>query len=255
MITDITLPVGTHTLTLDVVDSDGDFSSDYTTVNIKPKGFPDISSMSPPGGDVTGGNKVMISGSGFASSAEKTKVNFGSTTMTGSQINVISETLIEVKEAPKGILGPALVTVDTEVGPSNKSYYAYSDKTLPPVNFQSGVTINGIYGPTTVAFGPDGKLYLGTQGGKIIKATLDENHKVIESTKIESDVIADSTPGFRSILGIAFDPMDTSLNPAVYVAHSSLFHGNVVDYNGKVSKVTGARLDQIVHVVTGLPVR
>ncbi len=130
VIADITLPVGTHTLTLDVVDSDGDTSSDYTTVNVKPQGFPDISSMSPPGGDVTGGNKVMISGSGFASSAAKTKVYFGSTTLTGPQINVVSESLIEVKQAPTGIMGPALVTVETEVGSSNKAYYAYSDN--PP---------------------------------------------------------------------------------------------------------------------------
>ena len=83
-VTDITLPVGFHTLTLDVEDKEGDKSSDYTTVNVKPQGFPDITSISPSGGDVTRGEKVAIIGSGFASSTEKTKVLFGSTTLTGS---------------------------------------------------------------------------------------------------------------------------------------------------------------------------
>lgn len=253
-VTEITLPVGFHTLTLDVVDSDGDKSSDYTVVTVKPQGFPDIKSLSPSGGDVTGGNTVLINGSGFASSAASTKVKFGSTTLTGSQITVISESLIEVKSAPTGFIGPAEVTVETEVGPSNKAYYTYSDKTLPPVDFKFGVAIKDIFGPTSVAFGPDGKLYIGTQGGKIYKASLDANYKVIESTLVVSTVVADSSLAFRSILGIAFDPMDVSPNPTVYVAHCQLFHGNVVDYNGKVSAVSGAKLDNMKHVVTGLPV-
>lgn len=255
MITEITLPVGVHKLILEVVDSDGDFSSDYTTANIKPKGFPDITSLSPPGGDVTGGGKVLIKGSGFASPAAQTKVHFGSTTLTGSQIIVVNESLIEVKKAPAGFMGPAIVTVDTEVGPSNKAYYAYSDKSLPPVDFKFGVTANGIFGPTTLAFGPDGKLYIGTQAGSIIKASLDANYQIIESTQVVSDVIADSSPGFRSILGITFNPMDVSPNPTVYVAHCSLFHGQVVDYNGKVSAVSGAKLDRMEHIVTGKFIR
>jgi len=255
MITNIRLPVGFHTLTLEVLDSDGDFSSDYTTVNIKPQGFPNISSLSPSGGEVTGGDNVIIDGSGFASSAEKTKVYFGGTMLTGSsQINVISANKIEVKKAPAGVMGPALVTVETEVGPSNKAYYTYTNSNLPPVAFDFGVTTKGIYGPTSVTFGPDSKLYIGTQAGSLIKATLDDNYKVIESEMIVSDVIADSSTGFRSILGITFDPMDTSANPDLYVAHCSLFHGQVVDYNGKVSVVSGANLDQMKHVVTGLPV-
>ena len=72
--------------------------------------------------------------------------------------------------------------------------------------------------------------------------------------KWTSNAIATSEPAFRSILGIAFDPMDTSPNPTVYVAHSSLFHGQVVSYNGKVSAVSGKNLDQLEHKVTGLPV-
>ena len=159
-----------------------------------------------------------------------------------------------MKSVPVGILGPALVTVETEVGPSNEAHYTYADKTLPPVSFKFGVAIKGIYGPTSLAFGPDSKLYIGTQGGSIIKASLDANYEVIESSKIVPDVIADSTQGFRSILGIAFNPMDTSPNPTVYVSHSTLFHGKVVDYNGKVSAVSGEKLDQLTHIVTGLPV-
>jgi glucose/arabinose dehydrogenase/uncharacterized protein involved in tolerance to divalent cations len=253
--TELTIPVGVHTLYLDVVDSDGGESSDFTTVTIKPDGFSDISSLSPTTGDITGGEKITITGSRFGSSAEKTIVHFGSYKLTGSSmITVVNDNMIEVLKAPQGFLGSIEVSVETPVGLSNKQFYTYTQKTLAPVNFLSGSTIGGIYGPTTIAFGPDGKLYIGTQGGTLLKATLDDTYKVIEELTLTSNAIAVSEPASRSILGITFDPMDTSPNPTVYVAHSNLFHGEVVSYNGKVSAVSGANLDTVKHVVTGLPV-
>jgi glucose/arabinose dehydrogenase len=64
---------------------------------------------------------------------------------------------------------------------------------------------------------------------------------------------------FRPVLGIAFDPTDTKANPDVYVSHSTIFHGSSSAYegaaiNGKVSKLSGANLDTITDIITGLPV-
>jgi hypothetical protein len=99
--------------------------------------------------------------------------------------------------------------------------------------------------PTTVAFGPDQKLYVGTREGKLLKISLtssfDEVVHTVESSVVntDSDCLQSSC---RAILGITFDPLDTSANPAVYVSHSKLFHGSRYSsssdaVNGKVSRV------------------
>jgi hypothetical protein len=38
------------------------------------------------------------------------------------------------------------------------------------------------------------------------------------------------------------------------VSHSYLFHGDIVNYNGKVSAISGENLSIVEDVVTGLPV-
>jgi glucose/arabinose dehydrogenase len=48
--------------------------------------------------------------------------------------------------------------------------------------------------------------------------------------------------------------MDTKDDPTVYIAHSFLFHGDIVNYNGKVSAVSGPDMVFWKDVVTGLPV-
>lgn len=86
----------------------------------------------------------------------------------------------------------------------------------------------------------------------LYKLTLDDEFNVLQT--VESNIVGD-----RQILGLTFDPMDTSANPSVYVSHSKTFHGEALStsgesINGKVSKVSGSNLDVIEDVVTGLPV-
>ena len=100
--------------------------------------------------------------------------------------------------------------------------------------------------PTCLVFGPDEKLYVGTTAGKLLKLTLNEElDKVVDV--VVSAVVANSDPTCldlicRTILGITFDPMDTSELPSIYVAHSQIFHGDSKSTskkatNGKVSKI------------------
>jgi hypothetical protein len=78
-------------------------------------------------------------------------------------------------------------------------------------------------------------------------------------TAVTSIVTAIVQPN-RAILGITFDPMDAGNPlPPVYISSSLLFHGESksssgTSINGKISRVTGANLDVIEDVVTGLPV-
>jgi hypothetical protein len=61
-------------------------------------------------------------------------------------------------------------------------------------------------------------------------------------------------------LGLAFDPMDAGLtNPPVYITSSFYFHGESNSssgeaINGKVHRVSGANLDIVENIITGLPV-
>jgi hypothetical protein len=243
----IQLPVGTYDLTLEVIDSDSDVSRDTTSIKVRPSVFPDIESLLPQTGNVAGGGIVSISGTGFTASAAETIVFFGQTPVTGdSKIAVINETTIQV-QAPPLSSGTVQVRVVTPVGDSNFVTYTYIDGM--PISFKTGTILSGAYGVTCIATAPNGDLYIGTQTGTIIKLKLDDNYNIVSNTK--SYVIAnENSPLFRSILGITFDPMDLE-GEAVYVSHSTLFHGQITDfYNGKVSRVSGD-LNVVEDVVSG----
>lgn len=210
-----------------------------------------------------GGNQCTIYGYGFTYSAEETIVQFGSIALTGDAISIVNDNTIIVVSVPSQSIGiPVSVTVSTPIGaPSNGATYTYVN--LVPISWLRG-NLFDIYGPTVLAFDHLGKLYIGTVDGKIAKLTLNEQlNGVIES--VISSVVAESDPHCtsqtcRTILGMTFDPMDTgNPNPPVYVSHSQIFHGESKSssgraVNGKVSIVSGANLDAITDLITGLPV-
>ena len=248
----VALPVGIHTVTLEVEDGAGNIASDVTTITVANGSVPNIVSLSPSEGDLAGGTLVTINGSGFTASAAQTIVHFGGTQLTGGQLTIIDQNTIEVfSPAGAGTVG---VSVQTPAGISTGANYTYIDPSLPPVQFITGTVVQGITGPTTLAFGPDKRLYVGTQFGDLYVLTLDSNYNVTNT--VVSSVIQTSEPTFRSILGIAFDPFDIDpINPRVYVAHSNLFHGQAVDiYTGKISTLSGAAFDVKEDIITGLPV-
>jgi glucose/arabinose dehydrogenase len=257
IVASIKFPVGVHTLVMEVEDTDGSVSQDFTTVTIRPFGYPDITALEPDNGDVSGGETVRIVGFGFNASPSNTTVFFGLYELSGSQIKIVNSNIIEVT-APANVAGEINVAVVTRVGQSNVVAYKYVNFRLPPVSFVKGNVlpnnkISTIYGPSTLAFAPNGKLYVGTVAGVVHKLTLDDQYQV--TSNVTSYSIANSEPNItRTILGLAFDPMDTSLDPKVYVSHGYLFHGEVESYNGKISVLEGTTLNLLGHVVTGLPI-
>lgn len=247
----IPFSVGVHDLTLTVTDSTNDVASDTTTVTIRPFGYPDIMSITPDSGEFASGQEVLIVGSGFNSNAV---VKFGDAQLSGSQIQYIDQNTIKVLVAPLGTTsGSVPVSVQTTLGESNSIDYTYFDGV--PVSFTKGTIKTGIFGPTCLAFGPDGKLYVATQGGDIIRFTLDDNLNVVN--EFTSSIVSESEPPYRTILGIAFDPMETNIAaPTVYVATNFLFHGELgrAAYNGKIVAVRGSNLDQTEVIIQNLPV-
>lgn len=199
----ISFPVGVHDLTLTVADSTGDVASDVTTVTIRPFGYPDVASLTPDSGEFASGQEVIITGSGFNS---VNFVSFGGIQLNGGDIQVINQNTIKVFVAPLGTTSGAVpVSVTTNLGESNAVGYTYYDGV--PVSFSKGTIKTGVFGPTTLAFDHKGRLYVGTQGGDIIRFTLDDNFNVIN--EFTSSIVSESEPPYRTILGIAFDPTGT----------------------------------------------
>jgi hypothetical protein len=249
----ISLPVGNHTISLTIVDSGGNESTDTTTISVYPFGYPAITKLIPDKGSIIGNEFVQIIGSGFTFSADETIVHFGIIDLTGpNEIQIINATTIIIRTPPTTVGAPAMVTVETPLqvsAPVSYSYIASSE-----IKFQSGELFS-LSGVTTGAFGPDGKLYLGTYYGYLARLSLNANYTAVVDTLIVR--ISNSQ---RAILGIAFDPNDVGQsNPSLYFSSSQFFHlGNTsssgLSINGKIQKASGANLDTIEDIITGLPV-
>jgi glucose/arabinose dehydrogenase len=258
----VRLPIGHHIATLVVKDTGGNENAESTNIDVVSSRYPTLVSISPSEGRIVGGDEVLIKGTGFDGSSPSLMVHFGDAILKGNQLQLVDNNgdapTIRLRTPLVAVAMPVTVTIETYVGKSNSVLFTYVDGA--PIDFTSG-RIGVIPSPTTVAFGPDGKLYVGTSKGHLYKLTLDGRYNILET--ISSTVVADleeaDEEGNRMILGITFDPMDTSADPPVYVSHSRGFHGAILNssgvaINGKVSVVSGDKLDTIRHIVTGLPV-
>ena len=248
----LTLPVGEHAVVLTVIDSGGNDDGEATTITVLPFGYPDVESLSPASGSSSGGYEVTISGSGFTSSSELI-VHFGLSDLTGNDITVVDANTIKVIAPLETVPVPVQVGVESIPLNATSNSATFTYETSIPIKWTSQL-LTTLPAVTVAAFGPDGKLYAGNLDGQIAKITLDDNFNVIGS------VISTVAP-FRAILGLTFDPMtdDTEPNPQVYFTSSFLFHGesnsssgNAI--NGKIHRVSGANLDVVEDIVTGLPV-
>jgi glucose/arabinose dehydrogenase len=126
-----------------------------------------------------------------------------------------------------------------------------------PVNFTRG-TLSGAGfatdAPTAMAFGPDGRLYVADNSGRIQALAIDT------ATMSITGVEQITTSGeLQEVYGITFDPSDGSLPAPVYVTNTVSGFGDAGQappgsYLGKVTKISGAGYSTIEDVITGLPV-
>jgi IPT/TIG domain len=250
-VSSFTFPVGTHDISLTVTNDRNNESTEATTVTVHPYGFPDISAITPSSGSIMGGDRVFIVGSGFTYSPTRTIVYFGESTLTGADVTVHNSTTISVLSPHIPISIPVQVSVTTPLASSDAKLFTYTSST--PILFKT-TKLMDITQPTSVEFGPDGKLYIGSLKGALAKVMLSPDF-----TSVVAVVSAIVQPD-RAILGIAFDPLDAGIvNPPVYISSSFLFHGEAFSssgtaINGKISRIHGANLDIVEDVITGLPV-
>ena len=110
-------------------------------------------------------------------------------------------------------------------------------------NFVQGTLNTTIGSPTSLAFGPDGRLYVASLEDGIRALTLDPiTQQVLSTEQIAS--------GLALVLGIAFDPTAPASPVVVYASHQQFSATN--GFEGVVSKFTAPNWDR-VDVITGLP--
>jgi hypothetical protein len=252
----ILIPVGIHTVTLAVIDSGGNESTDQTTITVDPFGYPAITNIVPNRGSIAGNELIHLFGSGFTFSPSETIVHFGLIELRGSkQITIVNATTIAIRSPPTTVGAPVLVTVETPL--SNSTAVSFTYIASSEIIFTSG-KILGFGSVTTGAFGPDGKLYLGNYNGDIAKLTLNDNYTAVVNQVVVR--IPQSVDVKRAVLGIAFDPNDVGQsNPPLYCTSSQFFHGGQtsssgLSVNGIIHRVSGANLDIFEDIITGLPV-
>jgi IPT/TIG domain len=245
------VPVGEHDVDFTVLDSGGNEATESTTITVYPFGFPAITKISPMFGSLLGGEVVTIMGTGFDYDTTELIVRFGVEQITGSVIQFLNSTAITVLSPHVPISAPVPVSVETPLGRSEDVTFTYASST--PISFSTKLLLN-FSQPTSASFGPDGKLYVGSIKGILAKITMNANY-----TLVTSMVTAMVQPD-RAILGIAFDPMDAGNPiPPIYISSSKLFHGGNLSssgtsVNGKINRISGANLDVVEDIVTGLPV-
>lgn len=105
---------------------------------------------------------------------------------------------------------------------------------------------------TTITIGPDNNLYGITYEGLIKKYTILDNG-TLSDPEIISSLQSNEGNTPRLAIGLTFDPSSTAENLIAWVTHSSFAFDKAPEWDGKLSKLTGANLETVQDVLVNLP--
>jgi len=211
---------------------------------------PFINNM-PTTGSPLGSDAITVNGIGFFP-AKSVSVHWGGTTLSGSALTVTPAFIQFMSPSGSGTIN---VSVQTPNGTSNSCPFKYVQGTVP-VSFTAPATIATLTSPTQAVWGPDGRLYVGSDQGTITIYTFGDDYTVT-NTQVVTAIAGLSNP---SILGITVNPRDPPSPVKIYVAHSQLYaegggaFTGPAPYNGQVSVLTGPNFSIVKPLITGLPV-
>ena len=104
---------------------------------------------------------------------------------------------------------------------------------------------------TSLAFGPDGRLYASTMDGRVVRFGVRPDGSLADAQTIPT--VAAHNNGPRLVTGICFDPSSTAAQPVLWVSHGQLVLKEATDWTGKISRLSGPNLSDYQDCVVGLP--
>jgi hypothetical protein len=186
-------------------------------------------------------------------SATEVPANVGGTGG-GDAINLSPKTALQanttykfvVTDGVKALSGAAFV-------PFESTFTTGSGSTEPTINAAfDKIPITATKGEqyTSLAIGPDRKLY-----GLMLNGTIKRFPINADGTLGTAAILSTlrTKYGDRSAVGLAFDPSATASNLVVWVTHATTGVANGPEWDGKLSKLWGAQLENEQLVVTNLP--
>ena len=108
------------------------------------------------------------------------------------------------------------------------------------------------YRYSSLAFGPDGKLYASTIDGLIRRFSVNADGTLSAPQTIPS--LQQKEGGERLLVGLAFDPDTTANNLVAWVSHTAFGFQDVEQpWSGKITRLSGPNLETVQDYVVGLP--
>jgi glucose/arabinose dehydrogenase/cytochrome c551/c552 len=104
---------------------------------------------------------------------------------------------------------------------------------------------------TSLAIGPDGKLYGSTVKGLIVRFALNADGTTGKPEVFTALQKANAEP--RLAIGLVFDPRSTASDLIVWVSHTQDTAEHVPDWTGKITRLSGPNLDHVQDYVVELP--
>lgn len=185
-------------------------------------------------------------------------VNANGSTSGGGDIIVLQPTTLlepntsytfQVTEGVKDTSGAAFVpyTMTFSTGTSGGGAgggVAFEQVPLPNTNG---------YPYSSVVIGPDGKLYAGTLMGDILRFPINADGKLGPADVITTLKTYTGSTVNRALIGMVFDPQSTATNPILWVSHNYWPFLSAPDWTGKITRLSGANLQNAQDYVINLP--
>lgn len=107
---------------------------------------------------------------------------------------------------------------------------------------------------SSLAVGPDHRLYAATLDGNLLRYTITADGILADETVIPT-VRTLNGGADRTVIGLAFDPASTAAAPVLWVSDNAPWSGtnDVADFTGSIDQLSGDTLQTGRKVVTGLP--
>lgn len=130
---------------------------------------------------------------------------------------------------------------------------AGSTSELTNVAFDTVSLTNTVGHHSSLTIGPDGKLYALSIDGIIKRFTINPDGTLQDPQLIYSLQDAAGTRTPRLAIGMTFDPSSTASNLILWITNSTYVFTGGPDWDGKLTKLTGANLENVQNVLINLP--